>query len=143
MTPTLESLGINRMTVPERVALLQAIWDSIAAEAGPVPLTEAQKQEIDRRLASHRAIPVGRGEAEVLARMIRTNDLNSDEIVRLLQVLWDYEPAVQKQELEEELRCILAARELATKPKLTTETVDRAREAFSSGRVPFVQQDMD
>ncbi len=75
--------------------------------------------------------------------MIRTHDLNADEIVRLLQVLWDYEPAAQQQELQEELRCILAARELAIKPNLTNEFVDRAREAFTSGRVPFVPQDMD
>jgi putative addiction module component (TIGR02574 family) len=148
MTPTLESLGIDRMTLPERAALAQAIWDSIAAEAETAPLTETQKLEINRRLAKHGANPQAailweQIEAEALARMILTHNLNPDEIVRLLQVLWDYEPAVQKQELQEELRCILAARELATKPKLTNETVDKAREAFASGRVPFVQQDMD
>jgi putative addiction module component (TIGR02574 family) len=74
MTPTLESLGINRMSVPERIALAQAIWDSIAAEAESAPLTDAQKQEIDRRLAAHRAdpqaaIPWEQIEAEALARM--------------------------------------------------------------------------
>ena len=148
MTPTLESLGIDRMSVPERVSLVQAIWDSIAAEAEVAPLTDAQKQEIDRRLAAHRAspqaaIPWEEIEAAALARMVRENDLTPDEIVRLLQVLWDYDPAVQKQELQEELRCILAARELAAKPKLTNEMVDKARAAFAFGRTPFVPQDMD
>ena len=74
MTPILESLGINRMSVPERIALAQAIWDSIAAEAESAPLTEAQKEEIDRRLAAHRAnpqaaIPWEQIEADALARM--------------------------------------------------------------------------
>ena len=30
MAPTLESLGIDRLSVVERVTLVQAIWDSIA-----------------------------------------------------------------------------------------------------------------
>ena len=147
MSPTLESLGIDRLSVQERLALVHAIWDSIAADSEATPLTETQIQEIDRRLAAHRAnpqaaIPWEQIEAEALARIIRTHDLKPDEIVRLLQVLWDYEPAEQKQELEEELRCILAARELADRPNLTNEVVDRARIAFESGRVPFVRQDM-
>ena len=74
MTPTLESLGIDRLSRQERVALVQAIWDSIATEAEASPLTEAQKQEIDRRLAAHRAnpdaaIPWDQIEAEALARI--------------------------------------------------------------------------
>ena len=37
MTPTLESLGIDRLSVPERVALVHAIWDSLAAEIEATP----------------------------------------------------------------------------------------------------------
>ncbi|MBN9121621.1 MAG: hypothetical protein J0I06_21155 [Planctomycetes bacterium] len=92
---------------------------------------------------SQATVPWEQVESAELTRLICTHDLNSDEIVRLVRVLWDYPPAEQKQELHEELRCILAARELATKPPLTNEAVDKAREAFASGRVPFVQQDMD
>jgi len=74
MTPTLESLGIDRLSIQERVALVQAIWDSIATEAEASSLTEAKKQEIDRRLAAHRAnpdaaIPWDQIEAEALARI--------------------------------------------------------------------------
>jgi putative addiction module component (TIGR02574 family) len=69
----LESLGIDRLTVDERIALVQAIWDSIAAEVERAPLTDEQKAEIDRRLAAHRAnpqaaIPWEQVEAEALAR---------------------------------------------------------------------------
>ena len=81
---------------------------------------------------SQATIPWEQVESGTLARLIRTHDLNADEIVRLVQVLWDYEPAEQKRELHEELRCILAARELAAKPPLTNEVVDQAREAFAA-----------
>jgi putative addiction module component (TIGR02574 family) len=74
MTPTLESLGIDRMSISERVALAQAIWDSIAPEAEAASLTDEQKQEIDRRLAAHRANPTAavsweQVEAEALTRL--------------------------------------------------------------------------
>jgi putative addiction module component (TIGR02574 family) len=74
MIPTFESLGINRLTVAERITLVQQIWDSIEAEAEQAPLTEAQKREIDRRLAAHEAnpgaaIPWEQVEAEALARL--------------------------------------------------------------------------
>lgn len=57
MAPTLQALGIDRMTVEERIALATAIWDSIPAESHPPLLTEAQRRELDRRLADHAANP--------------------------------------------------------------------------------------
>jgi putative addiction module component (TIGR02574 family) len=74
MSPTLQALGIDRLSVAERIALVQEIWDSIAADAERSPLTEEQKQEVDRRLAAHRAnpqaaIPWEQVEAEALARL--------------------------------------------------------------------------
>lgn len=57
MAPTLQSLGIDRMSVEDRIALATAIWDSIAAEPHPPLLTEAQRQELERRLADHAANP--------------------------------------------------------------------------------------
>jgi putative addiction module component (TIGR02574 family) len=76
MSPTFEALGIDRLSIPERIALVQEILDSVAAEAQDVPLTEMQRQEIDRRLAAHRAnpeaaIPWEQVEAEALARLQR------------------------------------------------------------------------
>jgi putative addiction module component (TIGR02574 family) len=76
MSPTLQALGIDRLSVAERIALVQAIWDSIAADVEQAPLTEAQRQEVDRRLAAHRAspqaaVPWEQVEAEALARFRR------------------------------------------------------------------------
>ena len=73
MSPTLQSLGIDQFSVTERLRLVQEIWDSIAAEVERAPLTETQRQEVDRRLAAHRAnpeaaVPWEQVEAEALAR---------------------------------------------------------------------------
>ena len=62
------------MTIDERLALVEAIWDSIAAKPEQLPLTEAQMLELDRRLAAHKAnpkdvIPWETIKAEALARM--------------------------------------------------------------------------
>ena len=70
----LQTLGIDRMTVAERIELMAAIWDSIATETAKTPLTDAQKAEVDRRLAAHRAnpgaaVPWEQVEAEALARL--------------------------------------------------------------------------
>lgn len=72
----LQSLGIDRLTVDERIALVEAIWESIAAEVERAPLTDAQKREVDRRLAAHwanpeAAIPWEQVKAETLARFRR------------------------------------------------------------------------
>jgi len=55
MAPTLQALGIDRMSVEDRIALATAIWESIAAEPHPPLLTEVQRLELDRRLADHAA----------------------------------------------------------------------------------------
>jgi putative addiction module component (TIGR02574 family) len=70
MTPTLKSLGIDQLSVAERILLVEEIWDSIAAEAEQIPITEAQKQDLQRRLAAYEANPkAGSGWEEVKARL--------------------------------------------------------------------------
>jgi putative addiction module component (TIGR02574 family) len=74
MSPTIHTLGIDRLSFTERIALVGEIWDSIAKEAERTPLTEEQKREVDRRLAAHRDNPAAavaweQVEAEALARL--------------------------------------------------------------------------
>lgn len=57
MAPTMKDLGIDRLSVPDRITLVQEIWDSIAADPESVPLTERLKLELDRRLADLDANP--------------------------------------------------------------------------------------
>ena len=54
MSVSLKSLGIERLSVEERLVLVEELWDSIAAAT---PLTNAQRAELDRRLADHEAHP--------------------------------------------------------------------------------------
>lgn len=46
-----------KLSVPERIQLVEDLWDSIAADAEDFPLTDAQKAELDRRLEEHEADP--------------------------------------------------------------------------------------
>ncbi|MDB5313640.1 MAG: hypothetical protein JWO38_7842 [Gemmataceae bacterium] len=39
MTPTLQELGIDRLSAEDRLALAEAIWESVAREAEQAPLT--------------------------------------------------------------------------------------------------------
>ncbi len=76
MSPTLQALGIDRLSVDERIALVREIWDSIAAEPPSPLLTDAQRQELERRLAEHQAdpsavVPWEQVKAEALARFGR------------------------------------------------------------------------
>ena len=48
---------INQMPLEDRLRMVQAIWDSIAAEPKHLHLTDEQKVELDRRLAAHEANP--------------------------------------------------------------------------------------
>ena len=57
MSVSIKSLGIDRLGIEERLNLVEEIWDSIAADSAAVPLTDAQREEIDRRIADHEANP--------------------------------------------------------------------------------------
>lgn len=57
MPPTMRELGIDRLSIPDRIILVQEIWDSIAAHPESVPLTENLKLELDKRLADLKANP--------------------------------------------------------------------------------------
>lgn len=47
----------RKLDVNEQIDLVEAIWDGIANRGEAPPLTDAQKAELDRRLAQHLANP--------------------------------------------------------------------------------------
>jgi putative addiction module component (TIGR02574 family) len=55
ITATLKE--ITALSIEDRIDLVQAIWDSIAAEQAYPDLTEAQQEELDRRIADREANP--------------------------------------------------------------------------------------
>ncbi len=48
---------IKKLSVAERILLVEEIWDSIAADQESLELPEHQKRELDRRLEAFRNSP--------------------------------------------------------------------------------------
>jgi putative addiction module component (TIGR02574 family) len=62
---------VLELTPAERIQLVEDIWDSVVAVPEALPLTPAQKKELDRRLAAYRQNPdAGSPWAEVKTRML-------------------------------------------------------------------------
>ena len=57
MPVTARSLGIDRLPVEDRMALAEELWESVVAEGGAFLLSDAQRLELDRRIAEHEAAP--------------------------------------------------------------------------------------
>ena len=57
MGASAKSLGIDKLDVDDRLALVEEIWASIVADADTFPLTPAQREELDRRVADDDAYP--------------------------------------------------------------------------------------
>ena len=55
--PTLQELGIDRLSVEDRLTLAEAIWESVVQEMQQEPPSEAQRKELERRLADSIARP--------------------------------------------------------------------------------------
>lgn len=51
MTPTLAN--ILQLSIAERIQLVEDIWDSITATPETLPITTAQRQELDQRLEAY------------------------------------------------------------------------------------------
>lgn len=57
MSISVKGLGIDRLNVDERLALVEEIWATICADAKAFPLTDAQRDELDRRVADDDTFP--------------------------------------------------------------------------------------
>ena len=57
MTPTLESLGLDRLSRSDRVTVANALLDSVSAEIEPVPISDELRRELSRRVDDDDANP--------------------------------------------------------------------------------------
>ncbi len=57
MEPSETVEEIKKLSIAERILVVEEIWDSIAAEQESLAVTEAQKEELDRRLDAYYASP--------------------------------------------------------------------------------------
>ncbi len=44
---------ISQLSIAERIQLAEDLWDSLSEKQGELPLTDAQQQELDRRLEQY------------------------------------------------------------------------------------------
>lgn len=57
MSQILQQLGIDRLSIPERIELIGEIWDSIAEAGTDFPTPEWHRPEVERRRAAAEADP--------------------------------------------------------------------------------------
>jgi putative addiction module component (TIGR02574 family) len=63
---------LQELPLDERIKLVEDLWDSIAADQKALPLTPAQRSELDRRLDAYELDKnAGRRASEVLADIRR------------------------------------------------------------------------
>ncbi|HEU4931349.1 MAG TPA: addiction module protein [Pyrinomonadaceae bacterium] len=63
----------KKLPVDERIALVEEIWDSIAEDNGCFELTDAQKQELDRRIRSIQQNPqAGRSWEDIKSEFLKS-----------------------------------------------------------------------
>ena len=55
MTQLSDRLNIGELSIAERLQLVEEVWASIAAEQESLTISEAQREELDRRLESYRS----------------------------------------------------------------------------------------
>jgi len=73
---SLTELGIDRLSIEERIQVAEAIWDSVVHDMAAAPIPDRQRAELERRLADSVANPDavrpwGDVEVEALARVKR------------------------------------------------------------------------
>jgi putative addiction module component (TIGR02574 family) len=55
MHTTAKSLGLDRLSLAERLRLVEELWDSIVAEADALDVPQSHQDDLDRRLAASHA----------------------------------------------------------------------------------------
>ena len=62
---------IQQLSVPERLELINVIWDTLVDSPDALPVSEAQRLELDRRLEAHQRNPEAGIDWEQLREQLR------------------------------------------------------------------------
>lgn len=57
MASLMKKLGIDRLTLEDRIALMHELWNNIAAESGRPPLSDSLRRKLEHRLTEQKANP--------------------------------------------------------------------------------------
>ena len=83
MTPSLSELGLDRLPPEVRLAVAEALWQSVAEELESAPISAAQREELELRLAASiekpdAATPWELVKARAIARGRSSNNATSE-----------------------------------------------------------------
>jgi putative addiction module component (TIGR02574 family) len=71
MSATIKALGLERLSLAERIQLAGELWDSVTAAPGITLLNDAHRADLQRRLEEYRDNPpAGSSWEEVKARLL-------------------------------------------------------------------------
>lgn len=71
MATTMKSLGLERLSPTERILLAEELWNSVVDSGETPPLSEAHRQDLQRRLDAYQSDPkAGSPWEEVRARLM-------------------------------------------------------------------------
>jgi len=68
MSGAMKKLGIDRLNAEQRLSLIEEIWESL--EDPSVPLTDAQRAELENRIADHQSNPQDVVTLEVVRKLV-------------------------------------------------------------------------
>lgn len=71
MQPLL-NVELTKLSVAERIQLAEDLWDSILAVPESLPVTEAQKKELDQRLEHYKEMPDAGSSWQVVKERLNT-----------------------------------------------------------------------
>lgn len=46
---------IEKLSIPEKILLVEDLWDSISSDESAIPVPQSHMTELDRRLAKHKS----------------------------------------------------------------------------------------
>ena len=70
MSNEISMADVLRLSVAERILLVEDIWESIASHPESVEVSDAQRAELDARMAAHRQEPSVGTEWDVLKKSL-------------------------------------------------------------------------
>lgn len=48
---------IEKLSIPEKILLVEDLWDSISSDESAIPVPQSHMKELDKRLVRHKAMP--------------------------------------------------------------------------------------
>ena len=48
---------IEKLSIPEKILLLEDLWDSISSDESAIPVPQSHMTELDKRLVRHKTMP--------------------------------------------------------------------------------------